>query len=47
MGELSRVDGTASWLWQTENNGSWRWEICDFRDSIYVNAGGPTDQDHQ
>jgi alpha-galactosidase len=47
MGALSRVDGTASWLWQIENNGSWRWEISDFRDSVYVNAGGPTDQDHQ
>jgi alpha-galactosidase len=47
MGTFSRVDGTASWLWQIENNGSWRWEISDFRDSIYLNAGGPTDQDHQ
>ena len=47
MGALSRVDGTASWLWQIENNGSWRWEISDYRDSVYLNAGGPTDQDHQ
>lgn len=47
MGTLSRVDGRASWLWQIENNGSWRWEIGDYKDSIYLNASGPTDQEHQ
>jgi alpha-galactosidase len=47
MGALSRVDGTKSFLWQIENNGSWRWEIGDFRDSVYISACGPTDQDHQ
>ena len=47
MGALSRIDGTKSFLWQIENNGSWRWEIGDFRDSVYISACGPTDQDHQ
>ena len=47
MGALSRVDGTATWLWQIEHNGSWRWEISDYRDSVYLNVGGPIDQEHQ
>ena len=46
MGGLSRIDGKASYLWQIEHNGSWRWEIGDYKDGIYLNGGGPTDQDH-
>ena len=46
MGGLSLVNGRASYLWQIEHNGSWRWEIGDYEDGIFLNAGGPTDQDH-
>ena len=46
MGLLKRNDGTDTWLWQIEHNGSWRWEIGDFKDSIYLAAGGPTGVDH-
>ena len=46
MGAISRVDGNATYLWQIEHNGSWRWEIGDWGKGIYVTAGGPTDQDH-
>ena len=47
MGSLSRVDGTQAWVWQIEHSGSWRWELGDLANSLYLIAGGPTDQDHQ
>ena len=46
MGLLKRKDDSDTWLWQIEHNGSWRWEIGDFKDSIYLSAGGPTSVDH-
>lgn len=46
MGGLSHVDGKASYSWQIEHNGSWRWEIGDYAESLYLSAGGPIDQDH-
>ncbi|PLB50652.1 glycoside hydrolase [Aspergillus steynii IBT 23096] len=46
MGLLKRTDGAETWLWQVENNGSWRWEIGDWKDSVYVAAGGPVEADH-
>jgi alpha-galactosidase len=47
MGALSSNDGSQTWLWQVETNGHWRWEIGDYRDSLYLFASGPADQDHQ
>ncbi|SPN99192.1 related to Melibiase subfamily [Cephalotrichum gorgonifer] len=46
MGGLSRADGSLSYLWQIEHNGSWKWEIGDYRAGLYFNASGPTDQNH-
>lgn len=46
MGMLKRKDGKDTWLWQVENNGSWRWEIGDFNDDIYVAITGPTNYNH-
>lgn len=46
MGALTRANNSESWLWQIEHNGSWRWEIGDFRDSLYMAASGPLDQNH-
>ncbi|KAJ4245554.1 hypothetical protein NW762_014063 [Fusarium torreyae] len=46
MGGLSRIDGSLSYLWQIEHNGSWKWEIGDYKEGLYVNATGPTDQNH-
>jgi alpha-galactosidase len=46
MGALKSSCGKDTWLWQVENNGSWRWEIGDYKDSIYLAAGGPTGMDH-
>ncbi|KAL4812419.1 glycoside hydrolase superfamily [Aspergillus spinulosporus] len=46
MGLLKRRDNGETWLWQVENNGSWRWEIGDWRDSVYLAAGGPVETDH-
>lgn len=46
MGMLKRKDGKDTWLWQVENNGSWRWEIGDFNDDIYVAISGPTSYNH-
>ncbi len=42
MGAVTRKDGADTWLWQIEHNGSWRWEIGDWQDGLYVAAGGPT-----
>ncbi|KAN0109979.1 glycoside hydrolase family 36 protein [Hyaloscypha variabilis] len=46
MGMLKRNDNTETWLWQVENNASWRWEIGDYKDNVYLAAGGPTSIDH-
>ncbi|KAL4874595.1 glycoside hydrolase superfamily [Aspergillus karnatakaensis] len=46
MGLLKRKDNAETWLWQVENNGSWRWEVGDWKDSVYVAAGGPIESDH-
>lgn len=46
MGLLKRKDDKDTWLWQIEHNGSWRWEIGDFQDGVYLVAGGPTRMDH-
>ena len=47
MGALSRIDGSQTWMWQIEHSGSWRWELGDFWNSLYLVASGPEDQDHQ
>jgi alpha-galactosidase len=44
MGLLTRADKSSvndGWLWQIEHNGAWLWEVGDFKDSLYVAAGGP------
>jgi alpha-galactosidase len=46
MASLKRKDSKETWLWQIENNGSWRWEIGDYLDSVYVSTTGPTNHDH-
>ncbi|KAJ5776357.1 Melibiase subfamily [Penicillium nucicola] len=46
MGMLKKRDQTETWLWQIEHNGSWRWEIGDWRDDVYLAASGPTSDDH-
>ncbi|KAL4902072.1 hypothetical protein BDW74DRAFT_187047 [Aspergillus multicolor] len=46
MGLLKRQDNAETWLWQVENNGSWRWEVGDWKDSVYLAAGGPIEADH-
>ncbi|SPN99064.1 related to Melibiase subfamily [Cephalotrichum gorgonifer] len=46
MGMLKSRDDTDVWLWQVENNGSWKWEIGDNKDSVYMSASGPTGIDH-
>lgn len=46
MGLLKRKDLGETWLWQVESSASWRWELGDFSDNIYLAAGGPTSQDH-
>ncbi|RDW58378.1 glycoside hydrolase family 36 protein [Coleophoma crateriformis] len=46
MGLLKHKNGTDTWLWQIEHNGSWKWEIGDFKDAIYMAASGPLDTDH-
>ncbi|KEY66821.1 hypothetical protein S7711_10125 [Stachybotrys chartarum IBT 7711] len=46
MGILKRKDGGETWLWQLEHNGSWKWDIGDYQDSLYVAASGPTGFDH-
>lgn len=33
-------------LWQIEHNGSWHWEIGDFREHLYLLAGGPNENEN-
>ncbi|CAJ2511698.1 Uu.00g073230.m01.CDS01 [Anthostomella pinea] len=30
-----------AWIWQVENNGSWRWDLGDFENGVYVAVSGP------
>lgn len=46
MGILESNSNSDTWAWQIEHNGSWRWEIGDYKDSIYIAAGGPNKVDH-
>lgn len=46
LGLLKSKDNGDTWLWQVEHNGSWRWEIGDYKDDVYLAAGGPTGPDH-
>lgn len=46
MGMLKKRIGGETWLWQVENNGSWRYELGDFKDDVYLALTGPTDYDH-
>jgi alpha-galactosidase len=46
MGMFKAKAGDNTWLWQVENNGSWRWEIGDYKDDIYVAINGPENYDH-
>ncbi|OJJ47556.1 hypothetical protein ASPZODRAFT_15007 [Penicilliopsis zonata CBS 506.65] len=46
MGMIRRKDRPEVWLWQVENNGSWRWELGDYYNDLYLAAGGPTSIDH-
>ncbi|KAF7561572.1 hypothetical protein G7046_g2587 [Stylonectria norvegica] len=46
MGMLKRRDGGETWLWQVENNGSWRWDIGDYEDNVFLAASGPNNIDH-
>lgn len=47
MGVLKKRDQSETWLWQIENNGSWKWEIGDFYDNVYMAASGPNSDDHE
>ena len=46
MGMLKRKAGKETWLWQIEHNGSWRWELGDWKNDVYVAFTGPTDYNH-
>jgi alpha-galactosidase len=46
MGILKRRDKAETWLWQIEHNGSWKWELGDWRDNVYLAASGPNNNDH-
>ena len=47
MGALKRVDNSETWLWQLETVGSWKWELGDFYDNLYLAASGPNSKDHE
>jgi alpha-galactosidase len=49
MGYLSRVAGTGpeeTWIWQVESSASWKWELGDYNDNLYLGASGPSADDH-
>ncbi|KAF4782981.1 alpha-galactosidase [Colletotrichum scovillei] len=46
MGALKHKNNEDTWMWQVEHNGSWRWDLGDFKDSIYLAAGGPMLSSH-
>lgn len=40
------ISGSATWLWQIEHNGPWRWEIGEDSADGYFALSGPTEDDH-
>ena len=42
---LESRDFAASWAWQIEHNGAWRWEIGEDTAGGYFTLSGPTDRD--
>ncbi|KAF2014205.1 glycoside hydrolase family 36 protein [Aaosphaeria arxii CBS 175.79] len=47
MGMLQNETKPDTWLWQLEHNGSWKWEVGDWKSDLYVALSGPTSNDHQ
>ncbi|KAH8884112.1 putative Melibiase subfamily [Thozetella sp. PMI_491] len=47
MGLLRRKGGGDTWIWQIENNGSWKWEIGDFRNDLSLSLSGPSANEHE
>ncbi|KAK6442735.1 hypothetical protein LTR95_001018 [Oleoguttula sp. CCFEE 5521] len=47
IGILRRKDQTETWMWQVESSGSWKWEIGDYRDNVYLVSSGPNSDDHE
>ncbi|CAH0055208.1 unnamed protein product [Clonostachys solani] len=46
LGALRDKANQDTWLWQVESSGSWRWEIGDYKDSIYLATSGPNGVHH-
>ncbi|MEU4240800.1 glycoside hydrolase family 36 protein [Actinoplanes sp. NPDC026619] len=46
-GALVDRESGATWLWQIEHNGPWRWEVGERLGGAYLALLGPTDLDHQ
>ncbi|KAK8024610.1 Melibiase subfamily [Apiospora rasikravindrae] len=46
LGMLKHRKDAETWLWQVENNGSWKWELGDWKDDVYLAATGPNSNDH-
>ncbi|KAK8071441.1 hypothetical protein PG997_011644 [Apiospora hydei] len=46
IGILKHRNNAETWLWQVENNGSWKWELGDWKDDLYLAATGPNSNDH-
>lgn len=47
MGMVQKKDGRETWLWQIESNGYWRWDLGDWKDSLYLAAGGADGSNHE
>ena len=47
MGMIKRKNGRETWMWQIESNGYWRWDIGDWKDSLFIAAGGPDGSNHE
>ena len=43
---LCNKNHTATWIFQVEHNGAWRWEVGDYTVDGYMALSGPTNEDH-
>lgn len=43
---LCNKSHTATWIFQVEHNGAWRWEVGDYTVDGYMALSGPTNEDH-
>lgn len=46
MAFLENTETGRGLVWQIEHNGSWQWELSDMSNMLYIQASGPSEDEH-